>query len=116
MLVKTNFHQARLQKLYEREISIILKKISQQMELPFFSVSYCELSTKAENLKIYLFFLNDKDQKILKTINKNYSPLIKKLLAQTKKFARVPKIAFLLDQKLKKISDLEKIIQKLINT
>src|SRR5689334_11875015 len=106
MLVKTNFYQARLQSSFAREIAIILQKLIQQEELPFFSVSYCELSTKAENLKVYLFFAEEKDQEnILKIINhQNYLSFIKRQLAKSKKFSRVPQITFLVDQKSKKIS------------
>src|SRR5215213_981263 len=103
MLVKTNFHHTRLESSYAKEIALILQKLTQQEELPFFSVSYCSLSAKAENLKVYLVFANEKDQNSLEIINKNYSLLVKKHLAKTKKFARLPKITFLLDQKIKKI-------------
>ncbi|RHZ37101.1 ribosome-binding factor A [endosymbiont GvMRE of Glomus versiforme] len=113
MLVKTNFHHARLESLYTREIALIFQKLIQQKELPLFSISYCSLSTKAENLKVYLVFTNEKDQKYLNFISKNYLPVVKKHLAKSKKFARLPKIILLLDQELKKISDLEKIIQKI---
>ncbi|KLL04046.1 MAG: hypothetical protein MRECE_4c052 [Mycoplasmataceae bacterium CE_OT135] len=113
MLVKANFYQARLESSYTKEIALILQKLTQQEELPFFSVSYCSLSAKAENLKVYLVFANEEDQKSLEIINKNYLPLVKKHLAKSKKFVRLPKITFLLDQKLKKINDLEKIIQKI---
>ena len=113
MSIKINFHQARLESSYAKEISLILQKLAQQEELPFFSVAYCSLSTKAENLKVYLVFANEEDQNYLEIINKNYLPSIKRQLAKSKKFARLPKITFLLDQKLKKIDDLEKIIQKI---
>ena len=113
MSIKINFHQARLESSYTKEISLILQKLAQQEELPFFSVAYCSLSTKAENLKVYLVFANEEDQNYLEIINKNYLPSIKRQLAKSKKFARLPKITFLLDQKLKKIDDLEKIIQKI---
>ncbi|KLL03895.1 MAG: hypothetical protein MRECE_7c033 [Mycoplasmataceae bacterium CE_OT135] len=113
MLVKANFYQARLESSYTKEIALILQKLTQQEELPFFSVSYCSLSAKAENLKVYLVFANEEDQKFLEIMNKNYLLLVKKHLAKSKKFARLPKITFLLDQKLKKINDLEKIIQKI---
>ena len=112
MLNKTNFRQVKLQSLYEREIAIILKKIVQWREFPFFSVSYCELSSKAEDLKVYLFFCGEKSQEYLKIINQNYLPIVKKYLAKSKKFARLPKIIFLLDQKLKKINELEEMVQK----
>ena len=112
MLNKTNFRQVKLQSLYEREIAIILKKIVRWKEFPFFSVSYCELSAKAEDLKVYLFFVGKKNQEYLKIINQNYSPIVKKYLAKSKKFSRLPKIIFLLDQKLKKINELEEIVQK----
>src|SRR3954469_25457244 len=83
MLNKTNFHHARLQSSYVREISIILQKLIQQEELPFFSVSYCVLSAKAETLKVYLVFAEKDDQRILKVINKNYLFLIKGRLAKS---------------------------------
>jgi ribosome-binding factor A len=109
MLIKTNFYHARLQSSYAREVSTILQKLIQQEELPFFSVSYCVLSTKAETLKIYLVFVNeDVDQHLLEVINKNYLFFIKKQLAKSKKFSRVPQISFFLDQRLKKINDLKR--------
>ena len=112
MLVRTNFRQVKLQSLYEREISTILKKIVPWKEFPFFSVSYCELSTKAESLKVYLLFTNEKNQEYLKIINQNYLPMVKKYLAKSKKFARLPKITFLLDQELKKVNELTEMAQK----
>ena len=114
MLNRVNFYHARLQKLYEREISIILKKIVPQKEFPFFSVSYCELSSQKENLKVYLLFVADeKNQKYLEIINQSYLSVVKRHLAKSKKFAYLPKINFLLDQKLKKIDELEKVLQNL---
>jgi ribosome-binding factor A len=107
MLIKTNFHHARLQSSYAREISTILQKLIQQEELPFFSVSYCVLSTKAENLKVYLAFVSEDDQNLLEVINKNYLFFVKKQLAKSKKFSRIPQITFFLDQKFKKINNLE---------
>src|SRR6185369_8891082 len=90
MSVKTSFHHARLESLYTREIALIFQKLIRQEELPFFSVSYCFLSTKAENLKVYLVFANEKDQSLLEVINKSYLPYIKRHLAKSKKFARLP--------------------------
>src|SRR3954452_4633413 len=113
MLVKTNFNHARLQSSYAREVSVILQKLIQQEGLPFFSVSYCVLSDKAENLKVYLVFVKESDQNILEVINKNYLSFIKRQLAKSKKFSRVPQIIFFLDQKLKEISDLEKIAKNI---
>ena len=114
MLNRVNFYHARLQKLYEREISIILKKVVPRKEFPFFSVSYCELSSQKENLKVYLLFVADeKNQKYLETINQNYLSVVKRHLAKSKKFACLPKINFLLDQKLKKIDESEKVLQNL---
>jgi ribosome-binding factor A len=113
MLIKTNFHHARLQSSYEREISIILQKLIHQEELPFFSVSYCILSTKAETLKVYLVFAKEENQNILDAMNKNYLSWVKRQLGKAKKFSRIPQITFLLDQKLKKISDLEKIVKNI---
>jgi hypothetical protein len=50
---KNNFIYLRKQKAYEREISLILYQIIRQNQLPFFSLSYCELSREG-SLKIYL--------------------------------------------------------------
>lgn len=113
MSIKINFHHARLQSSYTREVSIILQKLIQHEGLPFFSVSYCTLSAKAETLKVYLIFTKEEDQNILEAINKNYSSFVKKQLAKSKKFPRVPQISFFLDQKLKKISDLEEIAKNI---
>jgi len=113
MLNKTNFYHARLEISYAREISIILQKLIQQEELPFFSVSYCVLSAKAETLKIYLIFAEEDDQKLLEIINKNYLFLIKRRLAKSKKFSRVPQVTFFLDQKIKEVNDLEEKIKNI---
>lgn len=113
MLNKTNFYHARLEISYAREISIILQKLIQQEELPFFSVSYCVLSAKAEALKVYLIFAEEDDQKLLEIINKNFLFLIKRRLAKSKKFSRVPQITFFLDQKIKEVNDLEEKIKNI---
>jgi ribosome-binding factor A len=113
MSIKVNFHHARLQSSYAREVSIILQKLIQKEGLPFFSVSRCVLSSKAETLKIYLVFMKEDDQDILEIVNKNYLSFIKRQLAKSKKFSRVPQITFFLDQKLKKISDLEEIAKNI---
>ncbi len=113
MLLKINFYHARLQSSYTKEISVILQKLIQQEGLPLFSVSYCVLSVKAETLKVYLIFAKEEDQSILEVINKDYLSFIKRQLAKSKKFPRVPQISFFLDQKLKKISDLEKIAKNI---
>ena len=70
------------------------------------------MSAKAESLKVYLLFADKKNQVYLKTINQDYLPIVKKHLAKSKKSARLPKIIFLLDQKLEKINELEKMVQK----
>jgi ribosome-binding factor A len=113
MLIKINFYHARLQSSYAKEVSVILQKLIQQEGLPLFSVSYCVLSVKAETLKVYLIFTKEEDQNILEVINKDYLSFIKRQLAKSKKFPRVPQISFFLDQKLKKISDLEKIAKNI---
>src|SRR6185295_12394990 len=110
---KSNFIQQRKQSFYEREISRILYKIVQEYNLPSLSLSYCEVSTRGENVKIYLSFAQEENQaEVLKLINKNYSPLIKKEMAKSKKFAYIPNLVFLLDKELETINNLEKILQK----
>jgi ribosome-binding factor A len=113
MLVKPNFHHVRLQSSYAREISLILQKLIQQEELPFFSVSYCVLSAKAENLKVYLVFAHAEDQNLLEILNQNYFFFLQRSLAKSKKFSRIPQITFFLDQNLKRINDLEEKIKNI---
>jgi ribosome-binding factor A len=116
MLFKKNsFIQQRKQSFYEREISRILHKIIKEYNLPSFSLSYCELSTRGENVKIYLSFAQaENKEKMLNLINKKYSPLIKKEMAKSKKFAYLPNLIFFLDKELETINNLEKILQKFI--
>src|SRR6185369_15997285 len=79
------------------------------------SLSYCELSTKGENVKVYLSFAQvENKEEIINLINKKYSPLVKKEMAKSKKFAYLPNLVFLLDKELETINNLEKILQKLI--
>lgn len=114
MLVKSNFFLARQEKLYERELSHILYKIVRENNLPTFSVSYCLLSGRGENLKIYLNFSQwEKKEEILKLIEKNYSHPIKKEIVQSKKFSYIPKLIFLPDQDLERINSLAEIINKI---
>jgi ribosome-binding factor A len=110
---KNNFFQQRKRSFYEREISGILYKIIQEYNLPSFSLSYCEVSARGENVKIYLSFAQEENQtEVLKLINTKYSPLIKKEMAKSKKFTYIPKLVFLLDKELQTINNLEKILQK----
>src|SRR3954454_16610254 len=110
---KNNFMQQRKQSFYEREISYILHKIIREYNLPSFSLSYCKLSTRGENIKVYLSFARvDNKEEILSLINKKYSPLIKKEMVKSKKFAYLPNLIFLLDKELITSNSLEKILQK----
>ena len=88
MLFKKNsFIQQRKQSFYAREISYILHKIIQENNLPSFSLTYCELSTRGENVKVYLSFTRVENKaEMLNLINQKYSPLIKKEMAKSKKF------------------------------
>lgn len=115
MLVKPNFSQQRKQKLYQRELSHILYKIAQNNDFPVFSLSYCILSTRGENLKVYLNFScpEKKQKELLKTINNKYSLLVKKEIAKSKKFSYIPTLFFLLDGEMEKVNNLEKFAQKL---
>lgn len=113
LIKKNNFIHQRKQSFYEREISHILYKIIREYNLPSFSLSYCELSSRGENVKVYLSFAQvDNKEKILSLINKSYSPLIKKEMAKSKKFAYLPNLVFLLDKELETINNLEKVLQK----
>src|SRR4051794_36637343 len=113
LFTKNNFLQSRNQKIYEREISLILHKIIQKHNLPSFSLSYCQLSARGENIKVYLTFARRENrEKLLGLINKKYSHLIKKEIAQSKKFAYIPNLTFLFDQELETINNLEKILTK----
>ena len=86
----------------------------QEDNLPFFSLSYCVLSTRGENLKIYLTFPQEENkEKLLILMNKKYSSLIRKEIVKSKKFSYIPTIFFLLDKELERIDTVKKIIQKL---
>ena len=113
---KNNFTQQKKQSFYEREISCILYKIIREHNLPSFSLSYCKLSTRGENVKVYLSFaqIDNNKEEILNLINKKYSPFIKKEMARSKKFAYLPNLVFLLDKELETTKNLEKILQKFI--
>src|SRR6185437_14267715 len=102
---KNNFIQQRKKSFYEREISHILYKIVKEHHLPSLSLSYCELSAQVEN-----------KEEIINLINKKYSPLVKKEMAKSKKFAYLPNLVFILDKELETINNLEKILQKFIIT
>jgi ribosome-binding factor A len=110
---KNNFFQQRKQSLYEREISRVLYKIIQEHNLPSISLSHCKLSTRGENVKVYLSFAQEENkEKLLDLINQKYSHTIKKEIAKSKRFAYIPKIVFLLDQELEAANNLKKILQK----
>ena len=84
-----------------------------EYNLPSFSLSYCELSTRGENVKVYLFFSQEENQeKILNLINKNILYLVKKELARSKKFSRIPNLIFLSDKELEMRYNLDKILKK----
>ena|SRR2546423_1048229 len=111
---KSNFSQAKNKSRYEREISFILYKLKQEKNLPSFSLSYCEVSARGESVKIYLSFVREENhEKILNLMNKEYSQIIKKELAHSKKFAYIPNLIFLRDQELETINNLKKILQKI---
>ncbi|WP_147411367.1 ribosome-binding factor A [endosymbiont GvMRE of Glomus versiforme] len=99
--------------LYKRQISYVLYKIKQENDLPYFSLSYCVLSTHGESLKIYLAFFQKELQKLdkeryLELMNKKYSFLIKKELVKKKVFRRIPSLRFFIDKEYEMISKLQK--------
>lgn len=114
---KNNFIQQRKQSFCEREISHILHKIAQEHNLPSLSISYCELSTRGENIKIYLSFAREENkEEVINLINKKYSRLIKREMAKSKKFAYLPNLVFLFDKELEATNNLKKILQKFTTT
>ncbi|KLL04534.1 MAG: hypothetical protein MRERV_19c017 [Mycoplasmataceae bacterium RV_VA103A] len=85
----------------------------QEYKLPSCSLSYCEVSTKGENVKIYLSFARAENQaKTLRLMNEKYSSLLKKRMAKSKKFAYIPNLIFLLDKELETMNNLKKILQE----
>lgn len=114
LLKKNGFRHLRLESLYGKEIALILHKLTQEKLLVSFSVSYCFLSRKAENLKVYLLFAQEKEESLLPVLKKRYLPWVRKQLVRSKKFTRLPKISFLLDQKLKKINEWQKISKNVL--
>ncbi|CAI2161736.1 1305_t:CDS:10 [Funneliformis geosporum] len=74
----------RKESLYKQEVAQILYQLSLKNNLPFFSVSYCLLSARGENLKVYLIspHLEVNKEKTLKLLNKEYLTLIKKEIAK----------------------------------
>jgi ribosome-binding factor A len=113
LLNKNNFFQAKNKSRYKREISRILYEIIQEYNLPSFSLSYCEVSARGENVKVYLTFARKENPgKVLNLMNKQYCQLVKKKLAYSRKFSAIPNLIFLRDQELETINNLEKILQK----
>jgi hypothetical protein len=101
MFVKENYSFHRLRKLYEREISLILYQLTWNYGLPSCSLSYSVLSTKKENLKVYLIFSQEKEPgKLCELINDKYSFFIRRELARTKKFSQLPHLVFLPENQL----------------
>jgi len=97
--VRENHSFHRLRELYEREISLILYQLTLNYGLPSCSLSYSFLSTKKENLKVYLIFSQEKEpEKLCELINKKYSSFVRRELARTKKFSQIPRLLFLSGQ------------------
>lgn len=110
---KNNFALQKKQSFYEREISKVLYWLIQEYNLPSFSLNYCQLSARGESTKVYLSFAQKNNQeKTLELINKKYLSVIKKELANGKKFAYIPNLCFFIDRELETINNLEKILQK----
>ncbi|WNE41155.1 MAG: Ribosome-binding factor A [Mycoplasmataceae bacterium] len=110
---RNNFFQQRKESFYQREISRILYQLTQEYDLPSFSLSYCQLSSRGESMRIFLSFAqNNNPEETLELLNKKYSSIIKKNLAYSKKFAHIPNLYFFIDKELEKIDNLEKIFQK----
>jgi ribosome-binding factor A len=49
---------------------------------------------------------------VINLLNKNYSRLVKKELAGSKKFSHIPSLVFLPDKELETMHSLEKILKK----
>lgn len=110
----TDFRYQRLKSLYEREITLALQNLIKKNYLPTCSITNSLLSAKGESLKIYLLFTNSREsQSFLALLNKNYLFLIKRHLANCKKFPRIPQITFYLDKEKEKIARIESIIKRI---
>lgn len=110
----SNFSKKRKEKLYEREISLILYKIIQENNLFSFSLSHCILTGRGESLKVFLnFSRQEKSDELLKSIREKYSLVIKKELAKSKKFSYIPNINILIDKEPERINMLEEIVRKI---
>jgi ribosome-binding factor A len=109
------FRYQRLESLYHREIAFAVQDLVSKDYLPACSITKSSLSTKGENLKVYLLFTNSEEKNSLSLLNKRYLFLIKRHLIHSKKFSRIPQITFHLDEKSKEVSKIEKIIKEISN-
>lgn len=109
-----NNHQKRIEELYDREVRIAAYRLAYNKEIPSLSISYCSVDRKFQTLKIYLLSENNLDEdKILKYFDEKCSVLIARMLAETKKFRRIPRIVFLFDKYLGEINKLEEVAKKI---
>ena len=103
--------QRRVEALYDRELRIIIYKITRQEALEFLPISHCKCDKKFQSIRIYVAIEeNPKNEKLIDSFNKRYSSLIKKELVSTKKFRRIPQLIFLFDRELNEINKFEKRI------
>ena len=89
--------QERMASLIEREIRIIIYRITRDNNLGFLPISHCECDRKFQDLKVYVSDEDsDENKKLIEKFSKDYTSLIKSKLAFSKKFRKIPKITLLL--------------------
>lgn len=82
-------------KTFERVVSCALYDLMRNEGLKLFSVKEVKLSERKDSLRVYLVFPKKKEgEETLRLLNKRYASLVKKKLAESRAFSRIPGINF----------------------
>lgn len=104
--------QKRIESLYDREIRVAVYKVTNQWLLPFLPISYCRADKKFQSIRVLVAMENNPENlKIIEDFNKKYSGFINRELISVKKFRRIPKLIFQIDNELIEINKLESLIK-----
>jgi len=80
--------------------------------LPFLPISYCRADKKFQSIRIFVGMENNSENlKIIEDFNKKYLNFISKELINVKKFRRIPKLIFQIDNELIEINKLEELVK-----
>jgi ribosome-binding factor A len=105
--------QKRIESLYDREIRIAVYKVTHQWALPFLPISYCKADKKFQAIRIHVAMENNPENlKLIEDFNKKYVNFISKELISVKRFRRIPKLIFQIDNELIEINKLEELIKE----